>query len=63
MSTKRSYLLHTNDTCCKKSGGITIVFKTENERYMNFPKTDSEYIQWIKFSKDIFSDEFLLGCV
>jgi hypothetical protein len=31
--------------------------------YLNFPKTDSEYIQWIKFSKDIFSDEFLLGCV
>jgi hypothetical protein len=30
---------------------------------LNFPKTDSEYIQWIKFSKDIFSDEFLLGCV
>jgi hypothetical protein len=48
---------------CKKSGGITIVFKTEYERYLNFPKTDSEYIQWIKFSKDIFSDEFLLGCV
>lgn len=44
---------------CIKSGGITIVFKTEFERYLNFPKTDSEYIQWIKLSKDIFSDELV----
>ncbi|CAG2188201.1 unnamed protein product [Mytilus edulis] len=47
----------------RRSGGITVVFIKEFENYLKFPKTDFEYVQWVKFSRDLFKAEFLLGCV
>ncbi|CAG2212887.1 unnamed protein product [Mytilus edulis] len=47
----------------RKSGGIVIIYKSELEKFLTFPKTKSEFLQWIQFSKDLLNDNVLMGCV
>ncbi|VDI30247.1 Hypothetical predicted protein [Mytilus galloprovincialis] len=47
----------------RKSGGIVIIYKSELEKFLTFPKTKSEFVQWIQFSKDLLNDNVLMGCV
>lgn len=47
---------------CKKSGGIIFIYKTELEIFFKFPKNDSEYVLWVKYSKMLYKEEFLLDC-
>jgi hypothetical protein len=46
----------------KKSGGIIVVFKNTLSKCLHFIKSDSEYVQWVEFTKCLNSD-MLLGCV
>jgi hypothetical protein len=46
----------------KKSGGIIVVFKKTLSKCLHFIKSDSEYVQWVEFTKCLNSD-MLLGCV
>jgi hypothetical protein len=46
----------------KKSGGIIVVFKNNLSKCLHFIKSDSEYVQWLEFTKCLNSD-MLLGCV
>ncbi|CAG2186250.1 unnamed protein product [Mytilus edulis] len=47
----------------RKSGGIVIIYKSELEKFLTFLKTNSEFVQWIQFSKDLLNDNVLMGCV
>ena len=35
----------------KKSGGIVIVYKESLTKYLNFPKSSSEFVQWLIIQK------------
>lgn len=50
---------------CKRSGGIIIVFKDKLKSILNFPKTESEFVQWVVFDNNCFEigENVLLGCV
>ena len=39
--------------CKTKSCGIVIIYKSELHKYLHFYKTECEFVQWVKFSKDI----------
>ena len=45
-----------------KSGRIIVVFKKTLPKCLHFIKFDSEYVQWVEFTKCLNSD-MLLGCV
>jgi hypothetical protein len=45
-----------------QSGGIIVVFKKTFPKCLHFIKSDSEYVQWVEFTKCLNSD-MLLGCV
>ena len=49
----------------KRSGGIVIVFKDNLDSFLKFPKSESEFVQWVVIDKSCFSIEenLLLGCV
>lgn len=40
-----------------KSGGIVIIYKDYLEPFLVFPKSDSEFVQWIKVSNKILDIE------
>jgi hypothetical protein len=44
----------------KKSGEIIIVFKKTLSKCLHFIKSDSEYVQWVEFTKCLNSD-MLMG--
>jgi hypothetical protein len=57
--------------CKRRSGGIAIVYKKSFSIFLNFLNSESEYVQWVEFYKDVFGpcdkgllhSNFLLGCV
>jgi hypothetical protein len=46
----------------KNASGMIIVFKKTLPKCLHFIKSDSEYVQWVEFTKCLNSD-MLLGCV
>ena len=60
-----SYISKVRQKCQKKSGGIVIVYKTSLDLFLEFPKTDCEYVQWVRFKKGLLFEEndVLLGCI
>ena len=48
-----------------KSGGIVIVFKRYLLKSLTFISSESEFIQWVRVSKDIFTidSDLFLGCI
>ena len=56
----------------RKSGGITIIYKKSLSKFITFLNSNSEFIQWVEISKELFYVEgknqlplsdILLGCV
>ncbi|CAG2205913.1 DUSP10 [Mytilus edulis] len=49
----------------KKSGGIIICFKSNLEKFLKFPKSNSEFVQWVVLEKGLvdFNKNLLMGCM
>ncbi|CAG2238348.1 unnamed protein product [Mytilus edulis] len=49
----------------KKSGGIIICFKSNLEKFLKFPKSNSEFVQWVVLEKGLvdFDKNLLMGCM
>jgi hypothetical protein len=48
-----------------KSGGIVIVFKRYLLKNLTCISSDSEFVQWVRVSKDMFTidSDLFLGCI
>ncbi|CAG2244943.1 unnamed protein product [Mytilus edulis] len=49
----------------KKSGGIVIIHRENFEKFLNFPKTKSDYVQWLVIHSNMLmiDKNLLLGCI
>ena len=57
------YMCKHRTKCDKKSGGITIIFKSSLKGHLTFVKSDSEFVYWLKISDLDKNSKILLGCV
>ena len=49
----------------RKSGGIVILYRKRLSKFIEFPHTESEFVQWISISNQLLSIDktLLLGCI
>ncbi|CAC5399374.1 unnamed protein product [Mytilus coruscus] len=50
---------------CKKSGGIAVIYKKSSETSLAFISSESQFVQWMKVSKNIFGlqNDVIVGCI
>lgn len=60
-----SYKAKHRKTCHKKSGGIIIIYKNYLSKFLEFPETESDYVQWVKIDKSLLQSDhnFIFGCI
>ena len=68
MPDEYAYFAKNRKKCNRKSGGIIIVFKKALSKYLKFLTSESEFVQWVEFSKDLseqndLDSKILFGCI
>ena len=56
------YMSKHRKRCDRKSGGITVIFKSALKNFINFLSHDSEFVLWVKLCFEPMPN-LLLGCV
>ena len=48
----------------RKSGGIIIIYEDTISKYLTFPTSNSEFVQWVEIANEISNfTKLLIGCV
>ena len=60
-----SYKAKNRENCIRKSGGTIIIYKNKLAKFLEFPESNSSFVQWVRI-KNIFLEtekSVLLGCL
>lgn len=53
------------DKCTRKSSGIIIIYKSQIDKFLEFPKSKSSFVQWLRINNDFLHipENLVIGCV
>ena len=65
ISNDYDYFAKHRTKCKRKSGGIVILYRKRLSKFIEFPHTESEFVQWISISNQVLNIDktLLLGCI
>lgn len=50
-----SYKAKHREQCTRKSGGIIIIYKSQIDKFLEFPESNSSFVHWLRINNDFLN--------